>query len=342
MGLTVEQALQQGISAHNEGKLQDAERFYQTVLQRQPLHPEANHNLGVLAGLVNKFDVALPLFKTALDANPEIEQFWLSYIDALIQEKEIDNAAHFIGQAKIQGFSLEQLYALEAQLASIDVSQNLDSSTPSEQQLSSLLDDYHNERYGDAERSARFLSIQFPHHNFSWKILAALLKKTDRIAEAVLAGQKTVEIAPYDVEGHFNLGNTLKDLGRLAEAELSYLQAIALKPDFAEAHNNLGIALKEMDRLDEAEACYMQAIALKYDFDQAHNNLGVILKDLGRLDKAEASLLQAIALNPDLTDAHSNLGDILLKKGRHQEGLYEIYLGDGCISFDLKNGLAII
>ena len=85
MELTVEQALQQGIAAHNDGKLQEAEHIYRTILQSQPLHPDANHNLGVLAVSVNKADAALPLFKTALEANPKIEQFWLSFIDALIK-----------------------------------------------------------------------------------------------------------------------------------------------------------------------------------------------------------------------------------------------------------------
>ena len=86
MELTIAQALQQGVTAHKEGKLQDAERLYRAILQSQPLNSDANHNLGVLAVAVNKTDAALPLFKTALEANPKIEQFWLSYIDALIKD----------------------------------------------------------------------------------------------------------------------------------------------------------------------------------------------------------------------------------------------------------------
>ena len=73
---SIEQVLQQGIAAHKEGRLQDAERLYRAILQSQPLHPDANHNLGVLAVSVNKVDAALQLFKTALEANPKIEQFW--------------------------------------------------------------------------------------------------------------------------------------------------------------------------------------------------------------------------------------------------------------------------
>ena len=53
MELTIGQALQQGIAAHKQGKLQVAERLYRTILQAQPQHPDANHNLGVLAVSVN-------------------------------------------------------------------------------------------------------------------------------------------------------------------------------------------------------------------------------------------------------------------------------------------------
>ena len=88
MELTIEQALQQGVAAHKDGKLEEAERLYRAILQSKPLHPDANHNLGVVAVSVNKADLALPLFKAALEANPKVEQFWLSYINALIREKQ--------------------------------------------------------------------------------------------------------------------------------------------------------------------------------------------------------------------------------------------------------------
>ena len=96
MELTIEQALQQGVAAHKEGKFQDAERLYRAILQSQPGHPDANHNLGLLAVSFNKADLALPLFKTALEANPKIEQFWLSYIDALIKEQKFDDAKEVV------------------------------------------------------------------------------------------------------------------------------------------------------------------------------------------------------------------------------------------------------
>jgi tetratricopeptide (TPR) repeat protein len=241
MELTIEQALQQGVAAHKEGKLQDAERLYRAILQSQPLHPDANHNLGLIAVSVNKPDVALPLFKTALEANPKIEQFWLSYIEALIKEKQFENAKAVLEQAKQQRVAEEKLNTLEAQLSFETQIQNVNFESPSQQQRTILLEHYQNGRLSDAEKLATSISHEFPSHNFSWKILGAVFKATGRNSEAVNANQTAVTLSPQDAEAHYNLGNTLKELGRLDEALASYTQAITLKPDFAEARYNLGI-----------------------------------------------------------------------------------------------------
>ena len=111
----IEQALNEGVAAHKEGKLQEAERLYTAILQSHPKHPDANHNLGVLAVSVNKAEAALPLFKTALEANPKIEQFWLSYIDALVKDNQLKGAKRAIKKAKKNGINAKKLQALLSQ-----------------------------------------------------------------------------------------------------------------------------------------------------------------------------------------------------------------------------------
>ena len=317
--LNIQRALQQGIAAHKENKLQEAERFYRVILNSQPTHPVANHNLGVLAVSGNKTNSALPLFKIALESNPKKEQFWLSYIDALIKENQFENAKQVIEQGKKNGVAGEKLTTLEAQLAAKTKPKNANSISPSLQQLSNLLRYYQNGRYGDAEKLAVSITQEFPNHPFSWKILGALLGQTGRKAEALKANQKAVELAPQEAATHHNLGITQQELGRLGEAEASLRQSIALKPNFAEAHYNLGITLKTLGRLEEAEASYRQAMGFKPDYAEAHNGLGITLKALGRLEEAEASYRQAIAFKPDYTKAHYNLGIMLQELPRSEE-----------------------
>ena len=64
--------------------------------------------------------MALPLFKAALEANPKIEQFWLSYIDALVKEQKFENAKQVYEQANTQGVDGDIVNVLEAQIASIN------------------------------------------------------------------------------------------------------------------------------------------------------------------------------------------------------------------------------
>jgi len=318
MELTIEQALQQGVAAHNEGKLQEAERLYRAILQSQPTHSDANHNLGVLAVAVNKAEAALPLLKTALEVNPKVEQFWLSYIDALIKEKEFDNAKDVLEQARKQGLAEEKLNTLEAQLSSETQIQNINSANPPQEQLSSLLEYYQTGGYGDAEKLAMSITQEFPEHQFAWKVLGAVLKQTDRVGESLLASQKSVQLAPQDAEAHSNLGVTLQELGRLYEAEASYTQAIALKPDYAEAHYNLGIMLNELGRLNEAEASYMQAIVLKPDYVNGARNL--VKLPVGQLDSDTLNLCEKAfdILNDSLEDQIKNVffqGNLLKHRG---------------------------
>ena len=109
MKLTIEQALQQALAAQVEGKLQDAERLYRAILQSQPKNPAANHNLGLIAVSVNKADAALPLFKTALEGDPKIEQYWLNYVQALVKAEKFELAEDIIDQGKARGVPAEKL-----------------------------------------------------------------------------------------------------------------------------------------------------------------------------------------------------------------------------------------
>ena len=316
MESSIENKLQQGIAAHNAGNLQEAERVYRAILQSQPKHPDANHNLGLIAISMNQIETALPLFKMALDVNSNIEQYWISYIDALVKNKQLKDAKRAAKKAKKKGFEAKKLQALLTQSQG-----TADTAAPPQEKLDSLLQLYQNGRYDDAERLATAISLEFPSHNFSWKILGAVFAATEKDSEAINAYQTAVALSPSDPEAHNAMGVKLKGLGRLDEALASYRQAIALKPDFTEAHSNLGNTLKELGSLDEALASYNQAVALRPDYAEGHSNLGNTLEELGRLSEALASYKQAIALRPDYAAAHNNLGNTLNALGRFEEAL---------------------
>jgi tetratricopeptide (TPR) repeat protein len=311
MKLTIEQTLQTAVEHHKAGKLQDAEALYRAILQTQPNHPDANHNLGVMAVSLNKIDAALPLFKIALETNPSQGQFWLSYVDALIKTNQLDNARSVLEQGKKRGLTGERVGVLETQLTTIQ--------SPSQVEVNDLLEHYRNGRYDLAENLATNITQKYPDHQFGWKVLGSVFKQTGRLQESLITNQRAVSISPNDAQVHNNLGNTLKELGRLEEAEASYIKAIAIKPEFAQAHSNLGNTLKELGRLEDAEASYSKAIAIKPDYAEAHFNIGITLQELGSLEDAEASYIKAIAIKPDFAEAYSNLGNTLKELGRLED-----------------------
>ena len=162
MELTLEQALQKGIEAHKAGKVQEADQYYTAILQAQPTHPDANHNMGVLAVSVGKVDQALPFFKKALEANSTIEQFWISYIDALIKAQKTDEAKAALAQAKDVGVKDEILGQLKLRLGAHPDKQISNTQDPPQEQLKPLLEHYRNGNFEQALEIAKTFIQKFP------------------------------------------------------------------------------------------------------------------------------------------------------------------------------------
>ena len=300
MKLSIKKTLQQALAAHKEGKLQDAERLYRSILQSYPNHPDANQNLGVLD--TNKliqlyqngqYDDAKKLAQSLTERLPKYPFAW-SILGAIF------------GQT---GMHTE---ALNANKTAVILS-------PQDAQVHYNLGITLKElgRLDEAEASYRQAIALQPDNAQAHNNLGLTLEALGRLDEAEASSRQAIALQPSYTEAHNNLGLTLEALGRLDEAEASYRQAIALQPDNAQAHNNLGLTLEALGRLDEAEASYRQAIALKANYTKAYNNLGITLQALGRLDEAEASYKQAIGVKADYAEAHHNLS--LMKKFESQD-----------------------
>ena len=348
MPTTIEQA----VEAHKAGKLEEAEALYRAILKDQPQHPDANHNLGVLAASVNKPADALPLLRTALEANPKQGQYWISYIDALIKDHQPETARLVLEQGKEMGLSGEQVDALSQQLAlqgdepESDKAQSptftqqrkkysakkekkknasssqrnpVQASGPSQAEVNVVLAQYESGHYAAAEKLAAAMTQKYPSHQFGWKVLGEALRQLGRLSEALTASQKAVALMPSDSIAHSNLGNLLNTLGRLEEAEASCRKAVELDPGLEEAHTNLGNALMHMGRLENAEESYKKAIVINPNLLSANYNLGLVLKKVGKLDGAVTSYGRAIALKPNFASVHSDLGIALKDLGRLED-----------------------
>ena len=88
----INEALSEGVKMHVSGKLDLASKLYASVLNIQPQHADANHNMGLLKVDIGNYLQALPYLHTALEMDENIPQFWLSYIETLLRAEKIPEA----------------------------------------------------------------------------------------------------------------------------------------------------------------------------------------------------------------------------------------------------------
>lgn len=189
------------------------------------------------------------------------------------------------------------------------------SAEPKPQEFNAVIDLFNANRFEEAATHAQALTVRFPQHGMSWKILGVALMQLGRNADALLPMRKAATLLPNDTESHNNLGITLNSLGRHEEAEASCRQALAINPNDVQAHGNLGVALQDAGALDAAEASYRRALELAPGDVRVHNNMGALLQSMRRLEEAEACFRNALALAPDDVDALDNLAALLSIQG---------------------------
>ena len=272
MELTLEQALQKGVEAHKAGQAQEADKYYTAILKANPKHPDANHNMGALAVGVGKVEAALPFFKTALEVNQTIGQYWLSYINALIKLDRLDDAKAVFNQAKSKGVKGDEFEQLESKLSNVAL---IEGDQTDEDVLEKAIELRENGKYDEAIDFLKDRINKFPEdprlpailsHCYilndnldqakvyidkskninpnialvGWNETRLLLKEM-KGDEALKVAEKTNKLFPNDVEGIGVLGMCLRATGNLDES-LKYLnQAIELNPNYAEALIHKGL-----------------------------------------------------------------------------------------------------
>ncbi len=320
MDLTLDQALQKGVEAHKAGKVQEADRYYTAILKDNPKHPDANHNMGVLAVGVGKVEQALPFFKTALEVNPNIAPYWLSYIDALIKLNRLADAKAVLDQAKSKGAKGDAFEKIEQRVGTLPA-ESSNTQEPPKGQQQSLMNLYTQGQYQETLTQASQLLKQFPNDISLHNISGAAYQGLGKLDEAIETYKKAIVIKPDYAEAYNNMGNALKDKGNLEKAIEAYKKALAIKPDNPDLNNNLGVTLQELGKLDEAIEAYKKALATKPDNPDYNNNLGVTLQEHGKLDEAIEAYTTALSSKPDFAEAYSNMGLTLQEQGKLDEAI---------------------
>ena len=281
--LTVDQALQQGIDAHKAGQVQEADRLYTAIIKAQPKHPNANHNMGVLAVGVGKVKQALPFFKTALEANPATAQFWLSYIDTLIKLDKLADAKAVFDQAKSNGAKGDGFDKLEQRLnktgqepvvaskitAEVPPPQpNILDSLKLDQALSLARKKARGGDTGEAKRIYRDILAKFPKNKRAHDGLKGL-------SSGAFGKESKVQDPPHDqLQALINLYSQ----GQLQQALHEAGTLVQKFPQSATLFIIQAAAFKDLGHLDHSIEAYTKALAIKPDMLQPTTTWGMLFK----------------------------------------------------------------
>ena len=198
------------------------------------------------------------------------------------------------------------------------------SKDPTQQQITTLVVNFQNGNWSEAEKLSNVMIERYPKSYFGYKVLGVIYGNQGKHQEALIAKKKSVELNPKDFESHNNLGMTYRDLGNLIEAEKKIQHSLKLNPNYADGWNNLGVICLDQEKYSEAEKFCKKAISLSPQLAQAYSNLGMALMDQKHLSEAEECYKKAIHLNPSYADAYNNLGILLERCGELQSAGSEI------------------
>lgn len=123
--VAMNEVMQMAGQHETEGQLEQAAILYQEVLKIQPDNSEANYKLGIVAFNLHGVSDALPLLEKAVQCEPENEQYWVTYIDALMQSADAATV--------LEALELGQKFGLTAETAQALAAEFLEKNAPQEQ-----------------------------------------------------------------------------------------------------------------------------------------------------------------------------------------------------------------
>lgn len=250
------------LTCHQQGRLADAERCYQQLLQQSPSHFDAWQYLGVARCQRRAFGEGVIAFKRAVMLKPDSADAHASLGRAYKDLADYSRAIVHLQRA----IELRPQYAE----AMNDVGICLAASQQHDQAL------HHYEHA---------LSLRPDYVEAIYNRGNALIAMR-RIAEALQCYEHALRLQPNLLPAIHNRGNALRELKRYAEALQCYETVLQARPDSPDILAGCGKLLEIMHRLDESLVAYRRALAAQPDHVEALGGMGYVLYRLFRHEEA--------------------------------------------------------
>lgn len=304
LGAKLDAACAKAMQLQLAGQLALAEELYLAVLNASPRHAAANYCLGMLKTQQQRPAQGLPNLQTAIDAAPDVADYWLGYLEALLLAGLPDDAQSTLALGRSRhGLAGRAVEEFERRLRAHTAQRRNEerAARKQEQQLDALIG---RGNFAEALTLAQRLTERFPGRGPGWKVLGAFTSAESRFDAALPALETAVRLMPQDAEAHVNLGLNLSKLDRLEEAERHFKRAIDIDPELAAAYFRLAMIYGLRNRYAEAEACLRRGLEVKADYVAGDGEL------------SSSSFLFIVSHNPDegadeLFAKHLRVGELL-------------------------------
>jgi len=149
--------------------------------------------------------------------------------------------------------------------------------------------------------------------------------RQDRLQDAFLEFQKSIQVNPRNKESHNMLGLVYTRLGQYDRAIESYNTAIEIDPEFSEAYNNMSLTYNTTKEWDKAIQAGRKALEnpLYENPEFAYNNVGRALLMKGDCRTAAEAFRQALLRRP-IPQAQFNLAMSYTCLGREQDAIDQL------------------
>ena len=271
-------------------------------------------------------DAAIPLFKTAIELDPNSPLPYAGLAEAQLQNHKRKKGGKWLDLAQA---SVREAEARNPDSVPVRLAAGLLKLTVG------LYDK-------SAEDFIRAIELD-PKSGEGYRRLGYLYQLMNRPANALATYRQAIQVEPNYYRPYIDLANFYFSRAQYHDAEGQYRKLFEVAPELPAGHNGLGLALMEMGRYAEAETEFRAALRVHISANYL-NNLGAVLARQGRDAEAVELYQQGIEKGADSPLSYLNLADAQrrLKRDVEAASAYRtaLELGDSDMLEDPRNGLA--
>lgn len=288
---------QNGVQLHQEGRLDEAEAVYRSLLEISPENTDLLHLLGMIAMNKRAFDSALELLYKAVRLAPEATACKFTLAQTLQESGHPKEAMEHYREILEKDDSFPEIHH------NIGIIHRFAGNIE------------------EAETSFRRAIEKKPDFAPSHINLALIERDRGNTDEALRLLEKAVEYDSNEAEAYAQLGVTHRMSGNFETALEFYQKALSLNPGNPVYWNGAGITYECLGDLEAAFDAYDHAVRLDPHDADGYNNRANILAKKGKHWEAEEDYKKAVKVDPGYAAAYNNLGALLYRHERIEEAL---------------------